>query len=68
MVAELRLHQPGLPVLYVSGYVGEGEDLDLDAPNTAFLAKPFASEELLGAVHRLLATALPERSSLATSA
>lgn len=68
MVAELRLHQPGLPVLYVSGYVGEGQDLELDAPNTGFLAKPFTAEELLGAVHRLLATGLPAPSSLATSA
>lgn len=56
LVAELRRRQPGLLVLFTSGYVQEGERLDLDAPGTAFLAKPYTARALVEAVHRLLGT------------
>jgi signal transduction histidine kinase/ActR/RegA family two-component response regulator len=56
LVAELRRRRPGLLVLYVSGYVQDGQPLDLDAPGTAFLAKPYAGPALVEAVYRLVAS------------
>jgi CheY-like chemotaxis protein len=53
--AALRAGRRELPVLYVSGYVHEGEALDLKAPRTALLAKPYAVSDLLDAVDRLAA-------------
>jgi PAS domain S-box-containing protein len=43
-----------LPVLFVSGYAGEDPLEGLGSAHAAFLAKPFAVEELLGAVRGLL--------------
>ncbi|HYG66800.1 MAG TPA: ATP-binding protein, partial [Anaeromyxobacteraceae bacterium] len=54
VVAELRARNPGLPVLFTSGYVQEGVELPLDAPGTAFLAKPYSGPVLVEAVRRLL--------------
>jgi two-component system, cell cycle sensor histidine kinase and response regulator CckA len=53
--AELRQRQPGLPVLYLSGYtehLGFAEKA-LDE-STDFLGKPFTASSLLGRVRRLL--------------
>lgn len=63
MVADLRQRRPGLLVLFVSGYVGEDESLDLSAPGTAFLSKPYTAEDFLNAIQKLMAAAppLPER-------
>jgi signal transduction histidine kinase len=55
LVAQLRLTRPALWVLFVSGYVQDGQPLDLDAPRTAFLGKPYATRALLEAVDRLVA-------------
>ena len=55
-VAErLRESQPGLRVIYMSGYA---EDLPTGAlpPATSFLGKPFTFAELTQTVHSLLAT------------
>jgi signal transduction histidine kinase/ActR/RegA family two-component response regulator len=56
LVAELRRRRPDLLVLFTSGYVQEGERLDLDVPGTAFLAKPYTAQALVEAVHRLIAS------------
>ncbi len=55
LVAELRRERPELLVLFVSGYVQDGQPLDLAAPGTAFLSKPYAARALVEAVHRLVA-------------
>jgi CheY-like chemotaxis protein len=45
-----------VPVLFVSGYAEELVDLPTDfASATSFLAKPFTPEQLLDAVHKMLA-------------
>jgi CheY-like chemotaxis protein len=51
-----RLHhsRPDLRVLYVSGYTQKQVGLD-QAPDTPFLEKPFALEDLVALVNRLLA-------------
>ena len=54
LVAQLRATRPGIPVLYVSGYVQDDDALDLEAPNTAFLGKPYTSAGLVNAVEALL--------------
>ncbi len=54
MVAELRAKGEGVAVLYVSGWVRDGEELDLGTPATAFLAKPYSSQALLSAVQALM--------------
>ena len=51
----LRARLPGLRVLYVSGYAKAGVGpRELAVPHTAFLAKPFTAEALLGEVRALL--------------
>ncbi len=47
VIAALRALQPGLPVIFTSGE-GGGEELE----GVAQLSKPFALDELLGAIHR----------------
>lgn len=56
MVQQLRAEEPGLPVVYMSGY-SEQSVPDADAPRTAFLEKPFTMDGLIGAVERVLARA-----------
>lgn len=53
--AELRQRQPGLPVLYLSGYTEHlgFADRALDE-SSDFLGKPFTASTLLGRVRRLL--------------
>jgi CheY-like chemotaxis protein len=49
----VKQRRPALPILFVSGYpelLGEG----LPESVSAFLAKPFTSEQLIGAVRQLL--------------
>jgi DNA-binding NtrC family response regulator len=54
---ERRLHElrPGLPILYMSGYPKEDMiQRQLIRPDSAFLQKPFTTEELLDSVGRML--------------
>ncbi len=52
-VAALREHRRRLPVLYMSGYAHETDVLDLEAPATGFLAKPYVVADLVAAVEKL---------------
>jgi PAS domain S-box-containing protein len=49
-----REAQPDLPVLFVSGYAGEGALAGLEPGHAAFVAKPFAVDELVDAARELL--------------
>ena len=49
MVATLRAVQPDLPVVFVSGYTAEEQDLPLDE-RTAFLTKPYTIDALCDAI------------------
>ena len=56
LARQLQRDRPEMPVLFISGYTNqelanEGGSLDADA---TFLAKPFSSKQLLGAVSTLL--------------
>ena len=53
LAARLRGRFPGLRTLFVSGYT-DGALGDAGDPATAFLPKPFLSEELAAAVRGLL--------------
>ncbi|MBX3462101.1 MAG: MASE1 domain-containing protein [Planctomycetes bacterium] len=48
-------HRPGLPVLFISGFTGDGGDLPLGG-HAHLLHKPFTAQALLAAVHELLQT------------
>jgi FixJ family two-component response regulator len=52
---ELRRRRPGLPVVFVSGYA-EGYVVESAREDgaTAFVEKPFAADDLLAAVRRVL--------------
>ncbi len=54
LAAIMRQRQPGLKVLFMSGYVQQDSPLDLSQAGTAFIAKPFEVEMLLQAVQQLL--------------
>lgn len=46
---------PGLPVILISGYSAEGPaEFAARTPNTAFVQKPFAADQLLGLVEQTL--------------
>jgi CheY-like chemotaxis protein len=49
LVAVLRALQPDLPVVFVSGYTAEEQDLALD-DRTAFLTKPYTIDALCDAI------------------
>ena len=49
MVAKLREVEPTLPVVFVSGYTAEDQDLPLDG-RTAFLTKPYTITALCDAI------------------
>ena len=49
MVSTLRAIQPQLPVVFVSGYTAEDQDLPLD-DRTAFLTKPYTIDSLCDAI------------------
>jgi two-component system cell cycle sensor histidine kinase/response regulator CckA len=54
VLAELRERAPSLPVVLVSGYPATDQPEDTVENGDAFLAKPFALEELLNTVRQLL--------------
>jgi len=49
MVSRIRAREPGVPVVFVSGYTAEDRDLPLDR-RTAFVPKPYAMATLCGAI------------------
>jgi PAS domain S-box-containing protein len=49
MVAALRAQRPGLPVVFVSGYTAEEQDLSVDE-RTTFLIKPYTIDALCEAI------------------
>jgi len=49
MVSSLRALRPTLPVVFVSGYTAEDQDLPLDA-RTTFLTKPYTIDALCEAI------------------
>jgi CheY-like chemotaxis protein len=49
MVASLRATRPTLPVVFVSGYTAEDQDLPLDE-RTTFLTKPYTIDALCNAI------------------
>jgi len=49
MVSSLRTHRPMLPVVFVSGYTAEDQDLPLDE-RTTFLTKPYTIDALCDAI------------------
>jgi two-component system cell cycle sensor histidine kinase/response regulator CckA len=54
LVSRLREDRPELPVLFISGFAGPAlHGLDLDAPNTLFLQKPFDPAQLAAAIAEL---------------
>jgi CheY-like chemotaxis protein len=53
MVATLRAVQPALPVVFVSGYTAEEQDLPL-GDRTAFLTKPYTIEALCDAIEAVV--------------
>jgi PAS domain S-box-containing protein len=56
----LRSRLPGIGVIYISGYDADRLAFDGAVPaGTAFLSKPFASDDLLRAVRRILDAAIP---------
>lgn len=53
----LASSDPGLPVIFISGNVDERSlRLALEAGAAAFITKPFADHDLLGAVERAIGT------------
>lgn len=65
LVAQLRRRRAKVLVLYMSGYVHKETALDLHAPDTAFLAKPYTSDQLTEAVHLLLSRGFGTRNNIA---
>ncbi len=58
LAEQLRAVRPGLPVLYISGYVQDAAArAALGGEHSAFVAKPFTPEFLTDRVRELLATA-----------
>ena len=64
LASELTAGHPGLPVLYISGYVEDQrrDELLRDRPGARFLPKPFKPVELVRAVDDLLAN-VPARTA-----
>ena len=57
LVRALRLEQPDLPAILVSGYVEDGVRRSLEAEAISFLSKPYALAELTGLVERVMLAA-----------
>jgi len=56
LARKLRTTQPGLLVVFMSGYADDNLDpADLELPNTAFLQKPFSTQDLLRIVSAAVA-------------
>ncbi len=56
LAARIGRRLPRLPVLFVSGYVGEGSDAGASLATRSFLAKPFTPDGLAAAVRETLDT------------
>ncbi len=55
LVHTVRGRWPGLPVVYISGHAGDAfGEIDVEAPRTAFLQKPFRLDDLEKALCRVL--------------
>lgn len=54
LVRELRTQIPELPVLFMSGYVGDSDDQELAIPDARLLRKPFTPSELIATVREVL--------------
>ena len=55
LARELRTRQPDLPLIFISGFVGNAQlNLARDFPGAAFMQKPLRFDELIDAVKRLL--------------
>jgi PAS domain S-box-containing protein len=55
LAEQLRLRQPGLKVLFMSGYTGTSADIEnLRTPDMGFLPKPFTHGELLKKIRAML--------------
>jgi CheY-like chemotaxis protein len=67
LAANLTVRLPGLPVLFVSGYVdsAQRERVLRLQPHSRFLAKPFGIEELAEAVHETMILGRPSEPSRA---
>lgn len=61
LAATLSERHPGLPVLYISGYIEDQrrDELLRDTPGSRFLAKPFKPAALVTAVDDVLAATTP---------
>jgi CheY-like chemotaxis protein len=69
LAANLTVRRPGLPVLFVSGYVdsAQRERVLRLQPHSRFLAKPFGIDELAEAVHETMTLGRPAEPSRAAS-
>ena len=57
LVRLARIHRPGMPALFMSGYaIPTVEEPELQALLQAFLPKPFTPDQLLSAVREFLPT------------
>jgi CheY-like chemotaxis protein len=54
LAERLRAARPDLPIIYVTGYAVGWQNAAEVGPNTAFLQKPFAEQDLMEAIARLL--------------
>jgi two-component system, cell cycle sensor histidine kinase and response regulator CckA len=54
LAKEFRVVHPDLPVIFISGYVGDAIMDSPESPNTLFVHKPFKLPKLLAAVQSLL--------------
>jgi CheY-like chemotaxis protein len=64
LAAEMRSRNPGLKVLYISGYIGRASVRVAElGPATSFLSKPLSADALERKVRLLIDAAVPEPSS-----
>ncbi len=56
LVRLARIHRPGTPALFISGYAQPAAEPELQQLLQAFLPKPFTPDQLLAAVRELLPT------------
>jgi CheY-like chemotaxis protein len=53
LAARLRQDAPDVPIVFISGYADDGT-VPVRRPDEACVEKPFTSEGLIGALHRVL--------------
>ena len=61
MVRAIRLREPTLPVLFMSGYAEEQLRESINIEDVSFLPKPFSVQQLIEAVGRIVATNAEEK-------